>query len=176
MIEIENRYKAALPLPNPDIHEAIAKELEMEPSKVFFGINLVRAKMKLPKLDYPKRKLAVTPDQMAAVELMYDPYLPTPPIGVHKLISKQLKMDEWRVHVAIGLIRKGKELPRWNEDRPDLPEEMKKQLLERAAQIMKEEEEQEAKAKAEAAPKKEKKAKTAKEEPETATASEASEA
>lgn len=122
-----------MPLPNPDIHEVIAKELELEPSKVFFGINLVRMKMKLPKLEYPKRKLAVTPDQLQAVELLYEPYLPTPPIGIHKIISKQLKMDEWRVHVAIGLIRKTKEMPRWNEDRADLPESMRQQLMEKKA-------------------------------------------
>jgi hypothetical protein len=116
-------------LPNPDIHEVIAKELDMEPSKVFFGINLVRVKlMKLPKLDYPKRKLAVTPDQLMAVESLYLPYLPLPPIGIHKIISKQLRMDEWRVHVAIGLLRKARNMPRWNEDRDDLPPAMKESL------------------------------------------------
>lgn len=142
MAEIEKQYKLALPLPNPDIHEIIAKGLEIEPSKVFFGINLVRAKMKLPKLEYPKRKLAVTPDQLQAVELMYNPYLPTPPIGIHKIISKQLKMDEWRVHVAIGLIRKQKEMPRWNEERDDLPESMKQQLAEKKEREAQEAEEQ----------------------------------
>jgi hypothetical protein len=144
LIEIERQYKLALPLPNPDIHELIAKQLEIEPSKVFFGINLVRAKMKLPKLEYPKRKLAVTPDQLQAVDLMYAPFLPTPPIGIHKIIAKQLKMDEWRVHVAIGLLRKQKEMPRWNEDRSDLPESMKQQLAEK-----KEREAEEARLKAE---------------------------
>jgi hypothetical protein len=161
LVEIEKHYRAALPLPNPDIHEVIAKELELEPSKVFFGINLVRMKMKLPKLEYPKRKLAVTPDQLQAIELLYEPYLPTPPIGIHKIISKQLRMDEWRVHVAIGLIRKAKEMPRWNEERDDLPESMKQQLQEKkeadAAQA-----EEPAKAEAKAAPaKKEKAAKPA---------------
>jgi hypothetical protein len=100
--------------------------------------------MKLPKLEYPKRKLAVTPDQLQAVDLMYAPFLPTPPIGIHKIIAKQLKMDEWRVHVAIGLLRKQKEMPRWNEDRSDLPESMKQQLAEK-----KEREAEEARIKAE---------------------------
>jgi hypothetical protein len=100
----------------------------MKPSKVFFAINLIRQKSKLPKLEYPKRKLAVTPEQLMAVEALYEPFLPVPPIGVHKIISKQLKMDEWRVHVAIGLIRKNKSLNRWNEDREDLPETMKESL------------------------------------------------
>ena len=35
-------------------------------------------------------------------------------------------MDEWRVHVGIGLVRKQMGLDRWNEDRDDIPEEMKK--------------------------------------------------
>jgi hypothetical protein len=35
-------------------------------------------------------------------------------------------MDEWRVHVGIGLVRKQMGLDRWNEDREDRPEEFKK--------------------------------------------------
>ncbi len=111
---------------------------------MFFGINLVRDKMKLPKLEYPKRKLAVTPEQLMAIETLYEPYLPLPPLGIHKIIAKQLKLDEWRVHVAIGLIRKNRNLARWNEDREDLPPEMKKAQEE--ARIKRE---AEAKAKAE---------------------------
>lgn len=125
LIDIEKFYKAALPLPNPDIHEVIGEQINLAPSKVFFGINLVREKMKLPKLEYPKRKLAVTPEQLMAIETLYEPYLPLPPLGIHKIISKQLRMDEWRVHVAIGLIRKNRNLNRWNEDREDLPPEMR---------------------------------------------------
>lgn len=105
----------------------------MEPSKVFFGINLVRAKLKLPKLEYPKRKLAVTPDQLMAVESLYSPYLPLPPIGIHKIIAKQLRMDEWRVHVAIKLIRKNRDMPRWNEDREDAPPQVEKPAAPKAA-------------------------------------------
>lgn len=125
MIEIEKLYKNCLPLPNPDVHEVIGEQINLAPSKVFFGINLVREKMRLPKLEYPKRKLAVTPEQLMAIETLYEPYLPLPPLGIHKIISKQLRMDEWRVHVAIGLIRKNRNLTRWNEERDDLPPEMK---------------------------------------------------
>lgn len=126
LIQIEQLYKQVLPLPNPDAHEVIGEQINLAPSKVFFGINLVREKMRLPKLEYPKRKLAVTPEQLMAIETLYEPYLPLPPIGIHKIIAKQLRMDEWRVHVAIGLIRKNRNLARWNEDRDDLPAEMKK--------------------------------------------------
>ena len=128
LAEIEKRYKVALPLPNPDIQDTIGKELNMHPKKVFAGINLVRLKMKLPKLDFPKRPLAVTPDQLTAVQTLYEPYISDPPIGIHKIIAKQLRMDEWRVHVAIKLVRKSHNMPRWNEERPDLPEYMKEQL------------------------------------------------
>lgn len=124
--QIEFIYKKALPLPNHDIHEVIGTALGIEPRKVFFGINLVRQKMMLPKLSFPKRKLAVTPDQLTAVKMLYEPLLPIPPIGCHKLIAAQLKMDEWRVHVGIGLIRKQMGLDRWNSDRPDAPKEFKK--------------------------------------------------
>ena len=131
--QIENLYKKMLPLPNPDVHEVIGKEINLEPNKVFFGINLVRQKMMLPKLPYPKRKLAVSPDQLMAIQSLYMPLLPLPPIGCHKFISKQLKMDEWRVHVGIGIIRKQMELPRWNVDREDAPAEFKKQKQEELA-------------------------------------------
>lgn len=125
--QIELLYKQMLPLPNPDCHEVIGEKIGLEPRKVFFGINLVRQKMMLPKLPFPKRKLAISPDQLFAIKNLYEPLLPLPPIGCHKIIAAQLKMDEWRVHVGIGLIRSQMGLGRWNEDRPDIPAEFKKQ-------------------------------------------------
>lgn len=124
--QIEILYKKTLPLPNPDIHEVIGAAIQLEPRKVFFGINLVRQKMMLPKLPFPKRKLAVSQDQLFAIKSLYEPLLPLPPIGCHKIIAAQLKMDEWRVHVGIGLVRKQMGLDRWNPDRPDAPKEFKK--------------------------------------------------
>ncbi len=124
--QIELLYKKALPLPNPDVHEIIGQAIGLEPRKVFFGINLVRQKLMLPKLPFPKRKLAVSPDQLFAVKNLYEPLLPLPPIGCHKIIAAQLRMDEWRVHVGIGLIRKQMGLDRWNQDREDAPAEYKK--------------------------------------------------
>jgi len=125
LAKIEEMYKKMLPLPNPDAHEVIAQAIELEPKKVFFGINLVRQKMMLPKIQFPKRKLAITPDQMMAIKNLYEPLLPLPPIGCHKILAAQLKMDEWRVHVGIGLVRKQMGLDRWNPDREDAPEEFK---------------------------------------------------
>ena len=125
--QIELLYKLMLPLPNPDAHEVIGEKIGLEPRKVFFGINLVRQKMMLPKLPFPKRKLAISPDQMYAIQNLYEPLLPLPPIGCHKIIAAQLKMDEWRVHVGIGLIRTKLGMERWNSDRADAPEEFKKQ-------------------------------------------------
>lgn len=124
--QIELLYKQMLPLPNPDAHEVIGEKIGLEPRKVFFGINLVRQKMMLPKLPFPKRKLAISPDQLFAIKNLYEPLLPLPPIGCHKIIAAQLKMDEWRVHVGIGLIRSQMGLQRWNQDRADCPEEFKK--------------------------------------------------
>ena len=125
LAQIEELYKKMLPLPNPDAHEVIGEQIGLEARKVFFGINLVRQKMMLPKLPFPKRKLAVSPDQLTAIKMLYEPLLPLPPIGCHKIISAQLKIDEWRVHVGIGLIRKQLGLDRWNPERPDAPEEFK---------------------------------------------------
>ena len=122
---IEELYKKMLPLPNPDAHEVIGEQIGLESRKVFFGINLIRQKMMLPKLPFPKRKLAVSPDQLTAIKMLYEPLLPLPPIGCHKIIAAQLKIDEWRVHVGIGLIRKQLGLDRWNPERPDAPEEFK---------------------------------------------------
>lgn len=132
---IEKLYKAMLPLPNPDCHEVIGEKIGLEPRKVFFGINLVRQKMMLPKLPFPKRKLAISPDQLFAIKNLYEPLLPVPPIGCHKIIAAQLKMDEWRVHVGIGLIRSQMGLSRWNQDRPDVPEEFKKKESEAKPEV-----------------------------------------
>ena len=86
----------------------------------------------LPKLPFPKRKLAISPDQLFAIKNLYEPLLPLPPIGCHKIIAAQLKMDEWRVHVGIGLIRSQMGLQRWNQEREDCPEEFKNQKNEQA--------------------------------------------
>lgn len=131
--QIELLYKAMLPLPNPDCHEVIGEKIGLEPRKVFFGINLVRQKMMLPKLPFPKRKLAISPDQLFAIKNLYEPLLPLPPIGCHKIIAAQLKMDEWRVHVGIGLIRSQMGLQRWNQEREDAPEEFRKAAQEAKA-------------------------------------------
>lgn len=166
---IEKLYKAMLPLPNPDCHEVIGEKIGLEPRKVFFGINLVRQKMMLPKLPFPKRKLAISPDQLFAIKNLYEPLLPLPPIGCHKIIAAQLKMDEWRVHVGIGLIRSQMGLDRWNQDRPDLPEEFKKQKEEaaKAEDVKKEEPKAEAPAAEEPAkPKRGRKPKKVEETPE----------
>ena len=122
-----------LPLPNPDAHEVIGEAIGLEPKKVFFGINLIRQKMMLPKVSFPKRKLALTPDQLMAIKNLYEPLLPLPPIGCHKILAMQLKMDEWRVHVGIGLVRKQLGLERWNQEREDAPEEYKKEASEKKA-------------------------------------------
>lgn len=119
--QIEILYKTMLPLPNPDAHEVIGAKIGLEPQKVFFGINLVRQKMMLPKLPFPKRKLAISQEQMIAIRSLYEPLLPLPPIGCHKIIAAQLKMEEWRVHVGIKLVRAQLGLDRWNEDRADKP-------------------------------------------------------
>ena len=123
--QIELLYKLMLPLPNPDAHEVIGEKIGLEPRKVFFGINLVRQKMMLPKLPFPKRKLAISPDQLFAIKNLYEPLLPLPPIGCHKIIAAQLKMDEWRVHVGIGLIRSQMCLQRWNQEREDCQKNLK---------------------------------------------------
>lgn len=128
--QIELLYKLMLPLPNPDAHEVIGEKIGLEPRKVFFGINLVRQKMMLPKLPFPKRKLAITPDQLNAIKMLYEPLLPLPPIGCHKIIAAQLKMDEWRVHVGIGLVRAQMGMERWNQERDDAPAEFKAQKSE----------------------------------------------
>jgi len=121
LAQIEEMYKKMLPLPNPDAHEVIGEAIGLEAKKVFFGINLIRQKMMLPKVSFPKRKLALTPDQLMAIKNLYEPLLPLPPIGCHKILAMQLKMDEWRVHVGIGLVRKQLGLERWNEGREDAP-------------------------------------------------------
>lgn len=126
LAQIEEMYKKMLPLPNPDAHEVIAQAIGVEPRKVFFGINLIRQKLMLPKIQMPKRKLAITPDQLTAIKNLYEPLLPLPPIGCHKILAAQLKMDEWRVHVGIGLVRKQMGLDRWNQEREDAPEEYRK--------------------------------------------------
>lgn len=125
LLEISNLYKPMLPLPNPDAHEVISQKVGIESRKVLFAINLIRQKLMLPKISFPKRKLALTPEQLIAIKTLYEPLLPLPPIGCHKIISAQLRIDEWRVYVGIGLVRKELGLEKWNEGRDDAPKGVK---------------------------------------------------
>ena len=162
--QIEVLYKTMLPLPNPDAHEVIGAHMGLEPQKVFFGINLVRQKMMLPKLPFPKRKLAISPDQLNAIKMLYEPLLPLPPIGCHKIIAAQLKMDEWRVHVGIKLVRAQLGLDRWNEDRTDKPADYMKAKHDTVKEAKQETPASEADAPAEEKPKRGRKPKKAEDE------------
>jgi hypothetical protein len=83
-------------------------------------------------------------------------------MGCHKIIAAQLKMDEWRVHVGIGLVRAKMGLDRWNQERADAPEEFKKQAETEAKKAKKTKEPSDKKVKAAKTEKAEKAEKTEK--------------
>ena len=79
------------------------------------AINPVQKAEKKPDKKVKPEKYFLKPGQLNAIKDAYLPLLPLPPVSCHKTISLQLKIDEFKVFKAIGIIRKQMKLPRFIE-------------------------------------------------------------
>jgi hypothetical protein len=73
-----------------------------------------------------------TPEELAKIRAIYEPMLPVPPVGVHKLIAQQLDMKPGVVYQAIKTIRLEMNLPQYND--PSLHESELEQLHEQQSE------------------------------------------
>ncbi len=54
-------------------------------------------------------------EELAKIKAAYEPYLPLPPIGVHKTIADELSLKPSTVYQAIKAIRQEMNLPQYND-------------------------------------------------------------
>src|SRR5205085_8910860 len=54
-------------------------------------------------------------EELEKIRAAYEPYLPLPPVGVHKAIADELSIKPGDVYQAIKLIRQEMHLPQYND-------------------------------------------------------------
>jgi hypothetical protein len=119
---IEARY---LELAQPEyngIRTQIAREMEIPRVAVKRVVAALREREKLPSW-WDAAEYSGTPENLERIRVAYMPLLPTPPVGVHKQIAKELDLPPIDVYRGIGAIRKAMGLPVFNppETHPELP-------------------------------------------------------
>lgn len=121
---IEARY---LELAQPEfdgIRSQIAAELSIPKAAVKRIIAALRSREHVPSW-WELQTYTGTPEEMARIRTAYLPLLPVPPVGIHRLLAKELEMPSAKVYLGIRAIRDELHLPPFNppESHPDQPAE-----------------------------------------------------
>lgn len=112
--KIEQRYlELAQPVEFDGIRTRIAGELEIPKSLVKKVVIEVRGRMQMPSWWELQTYTGGTSD-LDRIRSAYSPYLPLPPIGVHKTIAQELGLESGVVYQGIKRIRAEMRLPRFN--------------------------------------------------------------
>jgi hypothetical protein len=121
--QIEERYiELAQPTEFDGIRSQIATELKIPKRAVKKVIKELRDRQHIPSW-WELQSYKGSPEDLERIREVYKPYLPVPPVGVHKLISETLQLKPGDVYQAIKAIRQELNLPQYNS--PDLhPEEL----------------------------------------------------
>jgi hypothetical protein len=138
--QIEERYIAlAQPAEFDGIRSQIATELNMPKSAVKKVIKELRERQHIPSW-WEIQTYKGSNEEFEHIKTAYQPYLPVPPVGVHKLIADKLNLKSGDTYQAIKAIRIELNLPQYNDPqlhagelRPQQIEEAEKLNSERAA-------------------------------------------
>ena len=124
--QVEERYTAlAQPAEFDGIRTQIAKELSIPKKAVKKIIKDFRGQEHIPSW-WELQTYKGSSEELEKIKAVYQPYLPVPPVGVHKEIAETLALKPGIVYQAIKAIRQEMELPQYNN--PDLHEEELKQI------------------------------------------------
>jgi len=115
VVQIEARYlELAVPNEFDGIRTQISKELAIPKSAVKKVVKALRDKMSMPSW-WEVQAYTGTAEELEKIKAVYDPYLPVPPVGVHKQIAEQLSLKPGTVYQAIKQIRLDMSLPQFND-------------------------------------------------------------
>ncbi|HKV83851.1 MAG TPA: hypothetical protein VJN88_04805 [Ktedonobacterales bacterium] len=111
---IESRYlELAQPVEFDGIRTQIAGELSVPKHVVKQVIRELRAARQLPSW-WELKSFTGSSTDLGRIHDAYLPYLPVPPVGVHKEIAERLGLDAASVYQAIRRIRAEMRLPQYN--------------------------------------------------------------
>ena len=131
--QVEERYTVlAQPAEFDGIRTQIAKEFNIPKKAVKKIIKDFRGQEHIPSW-WELQTYKGSSEELEKIKAVYQPYLPVPPVGVHKKIADTLALKPGIVYQAIKSIRQEMELPQYNN--PDLhEEELKQKAAEKQAQ------------------------------------------
>ncbi len=132
--QVEARYKElAVPAEYDGIRTQISKELSIPKTAVKKIIKDLREREEIPSW-WELQPYKGSSEELEKIKALYEPFLPLPPIGVHKQIAEQLTLKPAEVYQAIKVIRQELNLPQYNDPALHgielLPKDKKKEAAE----------------------------------------------
>jgi hypothetical protein len=121
VIQVEVRYtELATPAEFDGIRTQIAKELSIPKKAVKKIVKDLRDRQHIPSW-WEVQTYKGSAEDLEKIKSLYEPFLPIPPVGVHKQIADQLNFKPGEVYQAIKTVRQELNLPQYND--PALHEE-----------------------------------------------------
>lgn len=112
--KIEQRYlELAQPVEFDGIRTQIAGELSVPKALVKRAVMELRARMQMPSW-WDLQTYTGGNSDLDRIRRAYVPHLPVPPVGIHKTIAQELRLDTGIVYQGIKRIRAEMRLPRFN--------------------------------------------------------------
>jgi hypothetical protein len=119
--QVEIRYtELATPIEFDGIRTQIAKELNIPKKAVKKIVKELRDRQHIPSW-WEAQTYKGSAEELEKIKSLYEPFLPVPPVGVHKQIAEQLNFKPGEVYQAIKTVRQELNLPQYND--PALHEE-----------------------------------------------------
>ncbi|WP_220205851.1 hypothetical protein [Reticulibacter mediterranei] len=119
--QVELRYtELATPSEFDGIRTQIAKELSIPKKAVKKIVKEFRDRQHIPSW-WEVQTYKGSSEELEKIKALYEPFLPVPPVGVHKQLAEQLNFKPGEVYQAIKTIRQEMNLPQYND--PVLHEE-----------------------------------------------------
>jgi hypothetical protein len=112
---VEARYQElALPTEFDGIRTQIAQELGIPKKAVKKIVKDFREHQSIPSW-WELQTYKGSSEELEKIRAAYEPYLPLPPIGIHKTIAEELTLNPGDVYQAIKAIRLEMNLPQYND-------------------------------------------------------------
>lgn len=113
--QVEQRYlELAVPIEFDGIRSQIAHELAIPKKAVKQIVKALREREHMPSW-WETQTYKGDEEEKAKIKSAYEPYLPIPPVGVHRKIADELDLKPGIVYQAIKTIRMEMNLPPYND-------------------------------------------------------------
>jgi hypothetical protein len=113
--QVEARYlELAVPAEFDGIRTQIAQEISIPKKAVKKIVKDLRERQSIPSW-WELQTYKGDAEELEKIKAVYIPYLPLPPIGIHKTIAEELTLNPGEIYQAIKAIRLEMNLPQYND-------------------------------------------------------------